>query len=192
VLTIIYQKIRALVRDFSLSSVEVFSYTNSNIFTIAQSNVTIVDAGVLINGNAMAAGESQSYDSTTGKITITRASWTVGDSVEVNYTYTCYSDTELKEYVRAALAWISIYSTDCNDSTDYEIETSEIYPTPPNKTQDLICIIASFLIEPNISEKRIGNIVIKYPKNKSIRDQVKELIQQINIGVGILDLLEFD
>jgi hypothetical protein len=190
VLTIIYQKIRALIKDFSKSSFDTFDYTNSNIFTIAQSNITITT--VLINGNALASGESYSYSSTTGKITITRAAWTVGDSIEVDFTYTDYSDTELKEYVRAALEWISIFSEDSNDSTDYEIETTEIYPTPPNKTQDLICIIASFLIEPNISEKRIGNVVIKYPKNKSIRDQIKELIQQVNIGIGILDLLEFD
>jgi hypothetical protein len=189
-LTIIYQKIRALIKDFSLSSFETFSYTNSNIFTIAQSNITITT--VLINGNALASGESYSYSSTTGKITITRASWTVGDAVEVDYTYTKYSDTELKEYVRAALEWISAFSTDCNDSTDYEIETTEIYPTPPNKTQDLICIIASVLINDNFSEKRVGNVVIKYPKTKSINDQIQEIIQKVNIGVGILDLLEFD
>ena len=179
-------KIRALIGDFSLTDFEVFEYTTSNIFPIATSNITIT--AVLINGNALASGETYSYSSTTGKITVTR-SWTSGDILEVNFTFSKYSTAELKEYIRAALSWISIFGTDEND---YELESTAIYPTPDNVTLDKISLIASILIKPDFIKKKLPNSEVIYPRTLTKEQQIKELILMTNLGIGIMGLITWD
>ena len=107
--TKIRQKIRALISDFSLTSSESFTYVTSAIFTVAESNISIT--AVTLNGVATAL---YTYSSTTGKITVS-ASLTAGDVIEVSYTYNKYSNSELDEYIRASLVWISIFSSAASD-----------------------------------------------------------------------------
>ena len=45
---------------------------------------------------------------TTNKITVTASGLASTDKIEVDFTYNSYSDNELKEYIRAALTWMSI------------------------------------------------------------------------------------
>lgn len=179
-------KVRALIEDFENTGTEVFSYTTSNIFTIATNNITI--SQVLVGGNALGSGETYEYSSTTGKITVTR-SWTVGDILEVNFAYNKYSDAELKNYLTAALGWISIYA---HNERDFELETTAIYPTPSNKDLDLIAIIASILIKPDFLKKKLPNSEVIYPRTMTKEQQIKEIIMQTNIGIGIMGLLEYD
>ncbi|KKM85956.1 hypothetical protein LCGC14_1283800 [marine sediment metagenome] len=185
-LTKLREKIRALIEDFSLTDFEVFEYTTSNIFTIATSNITITE--VLVEGSALASGESYSYSSTTGKITVTR-SWTSGDILEVNFTFSKYSTAELNEYIRAALSWISIFGSDEND---YELETTAIYPTPDNVTLDKIALIASILIKPDFIKKKLPNSEVIYPRTMTKEQQIRELILMTNIGIGIMGLIQYD
>ena len=178
----IIEKIRALIGDFSNTSFDIFEYTTSNIFTIVQSNITSIDK-VLKNGDALTSGE-YSFNSTTNKITITLASgseFSSGDKLEVDYTYSEYSDSELKEFIRASLVWISVYSDDKND---YELQNDNIYPTPDNKSTDLISLVASILIKPNYVEKRLPNLTIKYPKTMSKEEVIEKLVIRFNRGIG--------
>ncbi len=185
-LTKLRTKIRALVEDFSDTGFEIFDYTTSNIWTVAQSNITI--SGILINGNEPASGESYVYDSATGKITVTRASWLTTDKVEVDYAFNNYSDSELTEFIRAALVWISIYGT---EESDYELETNGIYPTPDNRTLDLIALIASILIKPDFIKKKLPNLEVTYPRVKTKEQQIQELILMTDYGLGVWDVVNW-
>lgn len=180
----IIAKIRALIEDFSGSSYEVFEYTTTNIFTVAQTNIAIT--AVLINGETTT---DYTFDSTTNKITITASGLSSGDKCEVDYTYYNYSDTELKEWIRAALVWVSIYSY---DEGDYELETDGIYPTPSNETTDLIALVASILIKPDHKEKSLPNLTVKYPRTMTKEEVIQKLISRFNRGVGTVDYLELE
>ena len=181
-------KIRSLIEDFSKTSFQIHEYTTSNIWTMADSNITI--SKVLINGAELASGESYSYDSTTGKITVTKASaWLTTDKVEVDYALNEYSDSELTEYIRASLVWISLFGT---DESDYELESTGIYPTPENRTLDLIAIIASTLINPDFIKKKLPNYEVIYPRVKTKQDQIKEIILMTDYGEGVWDVIQWD
>lgn len=177
----LYTKVKSLCGDFGKSSFEVFEYTTTNIFTIAASNITITK--VLINN---VETSDYSFDSTTNKITVTASGLASTDKIEVDYTYFSYSESELKEYFRAALTYISIYSA---DDQDLEIEDDNIYPTVDNRTEDMIAIIASVLIKPNYLEKRVGNLVLKYPKTMPKEKVIESLIVRFNRGLGSVGII---
>lgn len=183
----IYTKIRALCQDVSNTSFEVFEYTTSNIFTIAQTNIVSIDK-VLRNGAELGSGEYD-FDTVTNKITITLSSgseFATGDQIEIDYTYTNYSESELKEFVRASLVWMSIFSS---EEYDYEIQDSDIYPTMDNRTEDLTSIIASILIKPNYNVKTLSGITVKYPKTMTKEEVIEKLITRFNRGIGIVDTI---
>lgn len=184
-LTELYTKVKSLVGDFGKSSFEIFEYTTTNIFTIATNNITITK--VLINN---VETSDYSFDSTTNKITISASGLASTDKLEVDYTYFSYSDTELKEYIRAALVWISIYA---KNEGDYEIEAESVYPTPDNATEDLIAIIASILIKPNYNRKSLsGGITIVYPKNMPKEKVIESLIIRYHRGIGVTGLITLE
>jgi len=184
-LDILRTKIRALVTDFSTSDFETFVYTTSSIFTIAQENISITS--VLLNGVELGSG-TYSLDSNTNKITITET-LTTDDVIEVDYTFYKYSETELDEYIRAALVWLSIFSY-CD--TDFELESDYIQPTPSNKELDLISIIGSILIKPNYSEYNLPNLKVKYPRELSKDEKIRRIIQSFQQGLGVIEILEYD
>ncbi len=180
-------KIRALVEDLSKSDFEVFTYTTSAIFTLAESNINSITK-VLKNGIEIGSG-TYSYDSTTNKIEITTA-LVNEDLIEVDYTYNKFSDTELNGFVIASLVWISTFSHE--SETDYEIEDNEIYPTPDNKTTDLISLVGAILIKPDYTRYALPNLTVVYPRNMSKEDRIEKLIMRYNSGLGTGDVLTFD
>ena len=180
-------KIRALVEDFEQSDVEVFTYTISKVFPLAESNINEV-IEVLKNGTPLGTGE-YSYDSVTNKITII-ASLTNGDIIEVDYTYNKYSDTELNAYIKSALIFISVYSKD--SEKDFELETTTIEPTPTNIEVDLISLVASILIKPDWVRKSLPNLTVVYPRNLSKEKKIELLIQKFNSGIGIVGIIDLD
>lgn len=179
-------KIRALVPDLSTSDKETFSYTGSTIFTLAENNISALTE-IEKNGSALGSGDYE-FDSTTNKLTIT-ASLSDGDIIEVNYNYNKYSDTELDEYVRASLIWLSIFDY---REEDYELEDDDIYPTPDNRTTDLISLIASILIKPDYSEYRLPNLTVRYPNTMTKEERIEKLISRYKHGLGVTDVLEWD
>ena len=179
-------KVRALVGDLEKLDFEVFTYTNFSIFTLSESNiVSIVE--VSKNSSVLGSGD-YSYDSITNKLTIT-ASLIQGDIITVNYTYTKYSDTELTEYVRAAIVWISVFGY---KETDYEIENDGFYPTPDNKSLDLFALISSILIKPSWNSYRLPNLTVTYNNRLSKEEKIEKLITRFNRGLGISSILEIN
>jgi len=181
-------KIRALTEDIGKSDFETFTYTASSIFTLAEENINEITK-VLKNGVELGSGE-YSFDSTTNKITIT-ASLTSGNEIEVDYTYYKYSSTELTEYVRASLVWISIFAYKEGEK-DFEIETDEIYPTPENKDADLIALVSSILINPDYTSYRLPNLTVNYNNKLTKEEKIERLVNKFKMGVGVSDVLQFN
>lgn len=183
----IRDKIRALIADMSHAQSEFFDYTTSPIFTLSCENASSINT-VLINGNPLASGETYDFDETTKKVTLT-ADLNSGDIIEINYNYTKYSEAELTEYIKASLVWISIFS-ECHD--DFEIEEIEIYPTPTNKDEDLIALIASILIKPDYNSYKLPNLTVSYPRTMTKEQRIELLISRYNVGIGQMTVLELD
>jgi len=183
-------KTRALVNDIVKSDKETFTYTNSAIFTLAEENIESITQ-ITKNGVALTTGE-YSFDSSTNEITITPDTGNElsnGDVIIVTYTYYKYSTTELDEWIKASLVWMSVFSA---SETDFEIESGDIYPTPDNRTLDLIVLIASILIKPNYSEYRLPNLTVRYPRTLSKEEKIERLINKFTQGLGICDVLEWE
>jgi hypothetical protein len=185
----IREKIRALVVDTEKSGFQTFVYKTTPIFTIAQPNVEI--AKVLLNGVETADYE---FDVVTNKIEITSSALTTSDVIEVDYTYTKYSDTELDGYIRSALVFISVH---CYDDKDYELEyesgnVGNIVPTPDNRTTDLVALVASILIKPGYSQYNLPNLKVVYPEKMTKEERIEKLISKFQTGLGANYIINFD
>lgn len=189
-LDIIRTKVRALVEDFAnvKKDFETFEYTTSKIFTLSESNISSITK-VLKNGLELGSGQ-YSYDSTTNKIEIV-PSLTQGDIIEVDYVFSKYSDTELDEYIRASLVWISINNS-CGKDFELETDISEVVPTPTNRELDLIALIAAIIIKPNYSIYRLPNLTVRYPRTMNKEDKIQRIISRFTSGLGISDTITWD
>ena len=187
-LSILRTKIKALVEDFPKVDFETFEYTTSKIFTLSESNISSITK-VLKNGTDLGSGQ-YSYDSTTNKIEIT-VSLIQKDIIEVDYSFSKYSDTELNEYIRASLVWISISN---NSSDDFELETdiNAIVPTPDNRELDLIAIIGAIIIKPNYATYRLPNLTVTYPRNINKEEKIQKIIDKFRSGIGITSVITWD
>lgn len=189
-LQLIINKFRGLVGDFGETEFQTFTYSTSDVFTLAESNITEI-LSVSINSVELASGEYD-YDSTTNKLTLTLASGSEassGDFLEVNYTFNKYSDAEAKQYIQSALVHISISSY---GDDDFELESDGIYPTPSNKSNDLISLIASMLAKPEYTEYRLPNLTVKYPRTMMKDERIEKIIAKFQMGLGISDIITYE
>lgn len=189
-LTDIRTKIRALVVDNSKSDFQTFVYTTTPIFTIAQTNITIVK--VLLDGIET---DDYTFDEDTNKITITASALDTSSVIEVDYTYTKYSDTELDGYIRSALVFISVYSH--SDEFNYELEgesagDTEIVPTMDSHIGDLVALVSSILIKPGYSQYNLPNLKVVYPEKMTKEERIAKLITRFNEGIGVNEVIQFD
>ena len=183
-------KIRALTEDLEKTDFEVFTYENSAVFTLAESNINEISS-VKINETILSSGD-YSLDTDTNELTIilpSGMSWSVNDTTTVKYKFNKYSNTELNKYIEASLTWLSIYST---GHDDYELEDDGIHPIPDNPTMDLIAIISSIIINPNYSSYRLPNLSVRYPKTMSKEDRIEKLVRDFQLGLGINDIITYD
>lgn len=191
-MTEMLKKIRALVEDFATNDFEVFSYSNSTVFTLKESNITSI-TNTLVNGVTLTSGEGTSFDSNTNKITVTGVDFDPADIIEFDYTFNKYSDSELKQYIRAAMTWLSLYdwSTDTYKLRDDDVIVPDL-SDPKDKTSDLICIISSILIKPNYIHYRMPNLAINYPNKLTQEEKIREIITQFKTGVGIVEIIQWN
>ena len=184
--TKIRNKIRALTQDLITTDTETFEYVTSPIFTLQEENVNEITE-VSLDGVALGSGD-YSFDSSTNKLTII-ASLSGVSNIEVIYTYYKRSNSEIDEFVRASLVWISIFDVSEND---YEIEDDDIYPEPDGRTLDLIALIASILINPDWTEYKLPNLTVKYDKRIPKEDRIERLINRFTLGSGVCDVISFN
>ena len=189
-MTEMIQKLRALTEDFTQSSIEVFTYETSNIFTLTEPRIAEITS-VLINGlEAESAEWTYEFDATTNKLTITNSEFESGDSIEVQFTFSKLSDTELFEHIRAALVWLSIY--DEKSIAHKLLATGTIVPTPDAKPLDLICIIASILIKPDYISYKTGNMSVTYPTKMTKEEKIQSTVTTFNTGIGVVRIIKYD
>lgn len=189
-LEIIREKIRALVVDNSKSGFQTFIYTTTSIFTIAQTNITILK--VLLNGEET---EDYTFDTVTNKITMTASGLTTSDVIEVDYTYFKYSNTELDGYIRSALVFLSVYSKDDNFEFELEGESAgdnEIVPTMDSHTGDLVSLVASILIKPLYISYKLPNLTVTYPEKMTKEEKIEKLISKFQTGIGLNGIIQFN
>jgi hypothetical protein len=183
-ISVIREKVRALIEDFGFSESETRVKESYNTFTLSESKISSLDS-VEVNGTVTT---DYSYDSTSNVVTVTKSGFGSGDVIEFFYTYNNYTNSELDKYIKAALVYLSLYSS---TYTDYEIdESNDIYPTPENAVIDLICVIASIIIKPNYSRYTMpGGITVHYPKKKDKIEKIQELIREFEFGSGTTGLI---
>ncbi len=177
-------KVRSLVEDLEKSSTEVFTYTTSAIFTINEPNVIAISE-VTKNGAALSDSD-YSFSATTNKVTIT-ATLSADDEIEINFTYYAkYSETELREFIRAALIYCSLWGTKDFELEDDGDSSYTFEPTPVQKELDMIAVITAILIKPNYSEYKLDGVVtMKFPKNQDKESKIRKTILQLQSMNGI-------
>jgi len=178
-------KIRYLIGDTlqTMQPGDIFTYENSSIFTLTESNVNSVTA-VLVNDTELTSGD-WSYNSTTNKVTIT-SSLSVGDTVEIRYTYyPNYSSTEIQNYIQAALVHIS-----ANNYKTFIVENDTIYPEPDDREKNLICLITALLINPDNKTIRLPDVSIVAPRDLPLDQKISRAIAIFkNNTHGIMDII---
>ena len=178
-------KVRYLINDNLTEMVpgDIFTYENSNVFTLTESNVSSVST-VLVNDEELNSGD-WSYDSTTNKVTIS-TSLSTGDIVEIRYSYyPNYSDTEIKRYIEAALVYIS-----ANNYKTFIVENETIFPEPDDREKNLIALITAILIQPNNQTIRLPDVSIVAPRDLPTDQKISRAISLFKKNThGILDIL---
>ena len=137
------------------------------------------------DGVELGSGEYD-YDADTEELEVT-VSLSSGNEIVVKYNYYKYSDTELNSFVTASLVWISAFSY---TQTDYEVEDDDIYPTPDQKTTDLIALISSILIKPDWTAYSLPNVKVAYSNRLSKEEKITKLISRFQMGIGVNEIIE--
>lgn len=164
---------RYITEDFlrTLIPGDIFTYTTSSIFTLSEPNVSGI-VNVLKNSVVLISSD-YSFNSTTNQVTIS-ASLSSGDTIEIRYTYySNYSDLEIEGYIRAAVAYLSVF----NYETFEVDETGDnFYPDLTDKERNLVSLIASILIKPGNVSYRLPDISFNVPVSLPTRDIIGKTI----------------
>jgi len=179
----ILTKVRYLIEDSLTTGYDVFTYASSSVFTLSEPNISAVTD---VSINDISSGRLYSYNSSTNKVTITTA-MSAGDSVQITYSfYNDYSDTEIDNYIRAALSYLSVYNY-----YTFEIDASDnVYPDITEREEHLIATIASILIRKPMKSIRLPDLTLNYAENLSIDEKISKTIKMFkNSKTGIFDIV---
>lgn len=161
-------QVRYLIEDTLQSGNDIFTYENSNVFSLTEDNVTSVTK-VYKNSVELDSG-SWTYNSDTNKVTV--SGLTVGDVVEIDYSYYVnYSSTEIQSFIQSALIYISSFNY-----YTWEVRSNYIYPEPSTREQNLIALVTAILIKPDNKTYALPNLRIIAPKDIPTADKISKVI----------------
>ena len=183
----ILTKIRALIQDIPKTDFQVFTYTVSNVFKLAEPNIEEVTQ-VLIRGAVLGSGQSFDFDEDSNEVSVNGVSFNVNDPIEIRFTFTKYSDDELTQYIQAALSWVNIYGV---GDDELEIDDDDIAPAITKAQEDLIALVCSILICPDIQSYKLPNVSITYPSLMPKEERIARLITRFQHDVGAADVIEW-
>lgn len=184
--------VRALVQDLSQKGKEEFTFYNETTFTLTESHLISGSITKLyVNNVEKTIGFTVDYDNC--KVTITLP-LNVGDSIEIPYNYyEQYSDEEIKKYINATFAYLSVNEV-CVE--DFEITdengTDDIYPTPNKKQRRLIALLSAILIEGNLRSYRTPDFTITYERDVPKEQRIKDVIRDYKSRIGVFAIIEKD
>lgn len=185
----ITSKVRYIIHDSLISSSpEFFEYTTSKVFTLNGIQISSSTLKVYLNGTILNIA-NYTFDSASNKLIII-IDLTCGDIIEVRYdSYNKYSDTEILGYILSATYQLSInnYATFTYNETG-----GTLSPTPTEKEEIIIAVIAGTLIGGNIESYKTPEFSIDFNTrtNQSIDDKIKDIIAQADKALGILDYID--
>ena len=169
-LSLIRSRLRNLINDYSKEGNDVFIYGSSDKFSLSENNVSDITDIVINDGDPIDSGDYE-FDGDTEKVSLSVSGISTGDVIEMNYTYTKYSDTELNGYIRSALVHLST-----NNFYTFDEEEEEIYPEPDDRELDLIAMITSVLIQGTTSQIRLPDMVLQFNEKLSVSNKIKKII----------------
>jgi len=162
-------KVRYLIGDSSTSGSDIFTYANSSVFRLTESNPISITQ-VIKNDAEMDTSEVV-FDSDINTVTLSFA-MTSGDTIEILYTYYAnYSSTEIQNYVQAALVHIS-----AGNYKDFIVVSSTIYPEPNDREENLIAMVTSLLIDPDNKTYRLPDVSVNVPRDLPMHDKIRKTI----------------
>lgn len=181
------EKLRNLIQDnLKTNGNDIFTYettTSSKVFTLTESNISTDTILVYKNGVLWA---SANYSFANGDITVT-GTLAAGDSLRITYSYyTKYSDTEMQGFIKGAISYVSVeaYKTFAVSSDNV------IFPTPSEKEENLLAIIAHILVKGDVISYRTPELTIAFERGDSKEKKIKKFIRQCNKSYGILDYID--
>jgi len=167
----IRSRVRSLINDNERSGSDVFIYSTSDVFSLSENNISDIST-IYLNDSAdpLDSGDYE-FDSDTEKVSVSISGIVTGDILEMNYTYTKYSDSELNGYIKSALIHLS-----ANNFYTFTEASEVLYPTPSKRKLDLIAMITSVLIQGTTSQIRLPDLVLNFNEKLSVSDKIKKII----------------
>lgn len=170
--TTIRTKIRSLLNENSKTGNDIFTYDNSDVFTISEDNVISVSD---VLKNDVSIGSSYwTYSSTTNKVTISSGvSIISGDTIQINFTYyPNYSNNELDGYIQGAISYVAV-----NNYKTFEIDGDDINPEPTEAEENLIAVVAGLIINPDNKTYQIQDLRVQVStRTLSTEDKIAKII----------------
>jgi len=170
-----------LILNLDTSGVEVVVYQDTLTFKLSEPNISSIDR-VLINNTSTS---SYTWSSSNNEVTMT-GSVSANSIIQIEYTYTNYSTTELNAYIKSAIVNMNVYL-----GTEYAMGSSYISPTPNKNTLDIIALIASILIKPDYTSYKLPNVTVTYNSKLTKDQRIEKLLTQFNYSCGINGVLDF-
>ncbi len=182
----IRNKIRFLLGDFAISGEDIFTYDAKLFFTLSEDAISSVDTVYRNNALQSTSGywdyhEDRNWVEIIGAITS-------GDTIQVNYTYfPNYSNTELTNYIQAALVFLSI-----NNYYDFKYDSTDdaIYPEMLPGEENILAMIAAVIIRPDNKSIRLPDITISVPDDYPLDKKINMIIARFKADThGIFDII---
>ncbi len=170
--------VRYLINDNLETQTDIFTYANSDVFTLTEANVSAITS-VSKNDVALGSGD-YSFDSSTNKLTLTSGVGLAGDTIEIIYTmYSNYSDTEITNYIYSALIYLSI-----NKYYNFVVESSTFYPEPEDSEKNLIAMVTAIKMNPSNQTIRLPDISIQVQKDLPTDEKIRKAIADFKFDTG--------
>ena len=188
-LTNYYTKIRSLIHDDLAPGDDFGQIGLSKVFNLTMSTIDESTLAVYVNGVQIHnVSGSHKYSYANGMVTLDSSyNPTSGSAIEFKYQgYEKYTDAELRQYILAAI--IRLSTSDYN--TFVLREDNEIFPTPVETDENLICFLASILMEGNIQSYKTAEIEIVFDKLESMEKRISKLMANWIKCYGVIDYVK--
>ncbi len=186
--------IRVLIDDNLQTDGKTYhEYDSDTSFQLKHDLVSSATIKVYKNGALLTLTTDYTYNSTTNKITIITA-LTKGDDIIITYSYyNTYSDTELQNYIKAALLEFSrrkYKKTFYMNSSDNVVTLNGTNPT--DEEGNLIASITAILIDPQNQTIRTPDYTISPIEKKSKSEQIDDVFNIFTRSFGVVRFLQED
>jgi hypothetical protein len=183
------KKVRSLAVDDYAPNSATYEYTSDVTFTLPSASVQASSVAVYVN-NVLVVNVSGDikyvFDSVASTVTFqyTSGILVAGDVLAIHFNeYSQWTDNEVKQYIQAAIIRLST-----EKYTTFVLRDDEtIFPTPVEQDENLIALVASILMEGNLSEYRTNEVQIVYAKDEDNESRIKRTIRQFKHTFGVLD-----